>query len=142
MLLVGGNGGGSSSPSAEKSSALRASAARVRAPAAFRGERGHQRVGLTQETQQNPIVSNKDIPVLTLTDPFLKLLNKLQSLLWFVSCVRVPLHLQTVSHISRYFCRICLPLGSELSISSQVGYIFQSFHDARIYPVIQIFPVI
>lgn len=60
MVLVGGTRGGSLGAGAEKSSAGRR--CKGQGPAAFRGERGPRRVGLTRENPTKPIVSNKDIP--------------------------------------------------------------------------------
>lgn len=57
---MGGTRGGSLGAGTEKS--LAGQRCKGQGPAAFRGERGPRRVGLTRENPTKPIVSNKDIP--------------------------------------------------------------------------------
>lgn len=90
-------------------------------PAAFRGERGPRRVGLTRENPTKPIVSNKDVPDLDVDRSLPQVAehtSHIQSPLWFVSCVpvRVPVHHKRVWI---FFCRIAF--GSEFNFSAQVG---------------------
>lgn len=70
--------GGSLYAWAERSSALRASAAGVRAQLLL-GVKGTPAGWTDSRNRTKPIVSNKDIPDWTLTDPFPKLLNTLHT---------------------------------------------------------------
>lgn len=79
MVPVGGTRGGSLGAGAEKSSALRASAARVRAQLLLgvKGDPGG--LDWLEKTQQNLSCQIKTSQIWTLTDPFLKFLNTLHT---------------------------------------------------------------